>query len=148
MTTISRFLGSDHKRCDDLFANAETSVSKAEWDQATNYLNEFVEAVEHHFTMEEQVLFPAFEQATGSTEGPTRVMRMEHEQLRSIMGMLKAALEKRDADEFFGCSDTLNTMVQQHNMKEETILYQMAERVLGGQQEQIISEMTAVDATL
>ncbi|HJV85061.1 MAG TPA: hemerythrin domain-containing protein [Noviherbaspirillum sp.] len=147
MTTISRFLGSDHKRCDDLFANTETSVSNGQWDQAATSLNEFVDAVERHFGMEEQVLFPTFEKAIGSTEGPTRVMRMEHEQMRSMMAMLKDALAKRDADDFFGHSDTFNTMVQQHNMKEETILYQMSDRVLSGQQEQLISEMSGIGVT-
>lgn len=147
MTTISRFLGSDHKRCDDLFANTETSVNDGQWDQAAASLNAFVDAVERHFNMEEKVLFPTFEKAIGSTEGPTRVMRMEHEQMRSMMALLKDALTKRDADEFFGHSDTFNTMVQQHNMKEETILYQMTDRVLSGQQEQLISEMNGIVAT-
>jgi hemerythrin-like domain-containing protein len=148
MNTISRYLGNDHKRCDELFVIAETRVSNSQWDQAESCLEEFRSALERHFAMEEKVLFEAFEKATGNSEGPTSVMRTEHQQLRSILAMLKNTLFKRDADNFLGYSDTLNTMMQQHNMKEESILYQMTDRVLSDQQEQVISAMSNIDATI
>lgn len=75
-------------------------------------------------------------------------MRMEHQQMRSILAMLHEALIQRDADDFLGHSDTLNTMMQQHNMKEESILYVMSDRVLSGQQHDIIGAMTEIGATV
>ncbi|QDZ28028.1 hemerythrin domain-containing protein [Noviherbaspirillum sp. UKPF54] len=147
MNTISSYLGSDHTRCDQYFIQAETQVSNGTWDQAETSLAQFIEALEHHFAMEERVMFPEFEQATGSSAGPTAVMRMEHEQLRAISALLREALTARDADSYLGHSETLNTMMQQHNMKEESILYLMADRVLAGRQEEIIGAMTGVDAT-
>ena len=147
METITDYLGSDHKRCDELFANAETCVGDDRWTDAEKLLNSFNDALEHHFAMEEKVLFLAFEQAIGSSEGPTAVMRMEHRQIRSILTMLQEALGKRDADAFFGSSETLNTMLQQHNMKEESILYLMTDRVLSGRQDEIIGAMRNIDAT-
>lgn len=147
MTSITEYMGSDHKRCDDLFASAETHVSKNRWDEAEADLSAFGAALEKHLAMEEKVLFPAFEQATGSTQGPTTVMRMEHEQMRSILAMLRESLNQRDEDNFFGHSETLNTMMQQHNMKEESILYVMTDRVLAGRQEDIISAMSTTEAT-
>lgn len=146
MNAISSYLGSDHTRCDDFFIQAETSVSNGAWEQAEASLAQFTEALERHFTMEEKVMFPEFEQATGSSAGPTAVMRMEHQQLRSIVTLLRDALAARDADNYLGHSETLNTMMQQHNMKEESILYLMADRVLSGRQEEIISAMTSIDA--
>jgi len=147
METITDYLGNDHKRCDDMFAEAETCVGDNRWAEADALLKAFNDALEHHFAMEERVLFLAFEQAIGSSEGPTAVMRMEHRQIRAITAMLQEALAKRDADAFFGCSETLNTMLQQHNMKEESILYLMTDRVLSGRQDEIISAMRDIDAT-
>lgn len=146
MQTISRYMATDHKRCDELFASAETSVHNNDWSTAEAALKEFGEGLERHFAMEENVLFPAFEKATGSTEGPTNVMRMEHRQLRAILGMLHESLANRDAEGFLGYSDTLNTMMQQHNMKEESILYLMTDRVLMGQHEEIVGAMDAIGA--
>ncbi|HJV50973.1 MAG TPA: hemerythrin domain-containing protein [Noviherbaspirillum sp.] len=146
MNTIATYLGSDHQRCDEYFIQAETHVSNNEWEQAATCLGQFVEALERHFAMEEKVMFLEFEKATGSSAGPTAVMRMEHQQLRAIVALLREALEARDADAYLGHSDTLNTMMQQHNMKEESVLYLMADRVLSGQQEAIIGAMTGIDA--
>ncbi|HYD95793.1 MAG TPA: hemerythrin domain-containing protein [Noviherbaspirillum sp.] len=147
MQTIAGYLGSDHKRCDDIFAAAETSVSSNDWDDAAKQLAAFAEALEHHLSMEEQVLFPEFESATGMVDGPTRVMRMEHQQLRSILEVLKDTLAKRDADGFFGYAETFNTMIQQHNMKEESILYVMTDNVLAGRRDEVIGAMREVGAS-
>jgi hemerythrin-like domain-containing protein len=147
METISNYLGSDHKRCDQFFAQAETAVVGTLWTDAELAMNGFSEALEHHFTMEEQVLFPEFEAATGSSEGPTSVMRMEHAQMREIVSVMNECLGKRDADGFLGYSETLNTLMQQHNMKEESILYLMTDRVLNGRQEEIIGAMREIGIT-
>lgn len=147
MHTISQYLGSDHKRCDDLFATAETCVSNGDWAGADAAFIAFVDAMECHFDMEEKILFLAFEKAIGSSEGPTAVMRMEHRQIRSILEQVREAAEKRDAHGFLGYSETLNTMVQQHNMKEESILYLMTDRVLSGQVDEILVAMQSIAAT-
>ncbi|MBT3836906.1 MAG: hemerythrin domain-containing protein, partial [Thiotrichales bacterium] len=79
---------------------------------------------------EEEILFSAFEEATGSAQGPTMVMRMEHEQMRSLLQNLQQAVESRDAEQALGVADTLMIMMQQHNMKEEQMLYPMIDRSL------------------
>jgi hemerythrin-like domain-containing protein len=144
MHTISGYMTTDHKRCDDLFASAETSVNNTDWSGAAESLKAFSDGLEAHFAMEEKVLFPAFEEAVGSTEGPTSVMRMEHKQLRSILAMLHESLAKQDVEGFLGYSETLNTMLQQHNMKEESILYLMTDRVLSDREDEIVNAMREV----
>jgi DUF438 domain-containing protein len=83
-----------------------------------------------HFAREEELLFPAFEAATGHTMGPTRVMRMEHDQMRGLFVSAAEALAAHDARRFLGVSESLMVLVQQHNMKEEQILYPMCDEVL------------------
>ncbi len=146
MTSITEYLSGDHKRCDDLFASAETNASQNKWEEAQANLKEFITALERHFGMEEKVLFPEFENVTGSTQGPTNVMRMEHQQMRSILEMLQDSAKRCSTDDFLGYSETLNTMMQQHNMKEESILYVMTDRVLAGRQDEIIKTMSGTDA--
>lgn len=146
MTSITEYLSGDHKRCDDLFASAETNASQNKWEEAQANLKEFITALERHFGMEEKVLFPEFENVTGSTQGPTNVMRMEHQQMRSILEMLQDSAKRCSTDDFLGYSETLNTMMQQHNMKEESILYMMTDRVLAGRQDEIIKTMSGTDA--
>lgn len=141
MQTVSTYLTSDHRRCDDVFIDMEQCVSGGRWEDAQTRLQEFSDGVEHHFAMEETVLFPAFEKATGNSAGPTGVMKGEHRQIREILQVLRAALGMRDTVSFLGNSETLNIMIQQHNAKEESILYLMADRVLAGQQQELLAAM-------
>jgi hemerythrin-like domain-containing protein len=141
MKPISEFLSNDHQRCDDLFIAAETAVSTANWDEARSLFEQFYDATQSHFAMEEKVLFRAFEQQTGATEGPTAVMRREHEQIRGLLARLSEALDKADKLAYLGYSETLNIMLQQHNLKEESVLYQMADRVLQKRAEEVMEAM-------
>jgi iron-sulfur cluster repair protein YtfE (RIC family) len=131
MTSISDFMTQDHRHCDDSYATAEEKVAAGQWDEAGQSWTTFRNALETHLHKEEGVLFPAFEAQTGNTQGPTAVMRMEHEQMRSLVSEMEEAIVAKDADSFLGLAETLMILTQQHNMKEEQILYPMSDQVLG-----------------
>jgi hemerythrin-like domain-containing protein len=120
---IKKFMTQDHRDCDLLFAKAENAASAGDWATATQSFNAFVAAMERHFGVEEEALFPAFEEETGVLTGPTEMMRMEHEQMRGLFAEMHEALEQKNTDDCLGIADTLLIMMQQHNMKEEQILY-------------------------
>ncbi|TFW01805.1 hemerythrin domain-containing protein [Oxalobacteraceae bacterium OM1] len=141
MSPITTFLETDHADCDALFDQAEACVSRNAWEEAATALRSFEVALRRHFAMEEEILFPAFEAATGSTAGPTAVMRSEHAQLRNILDAAGDAVQSRDADAFFGAAETLQIMMGQHNMKEEGILYPMADRALVAQADELVAAM-------
>ncbi|TXH75338.1 hemerythrin domain-containing protein [Thiobacillus sp.] len=144
MNTILDFLGSDHRACDDLFASAESAIAQKNWDGARTLFDQFQAAMSHHLTMEETVLFPAFEARTGNTVGPTQVMRMEHEQMRGLMQDMAGAVAAGDRNAYLGLSETLNMLMQQHNLKEENMLYPMSDQVLSGNRDDLIRSMQAV----
>ena len=144
MHTILEFMGSDHKACDDLFAAAEAAVADKNWDSARSLFDRFEAAMAHHLAMEEEVLFPAFEARTGMSMGPTQVMRSEHVQMRDLIADMGRAVAKSDQDSYLGLSETLNMLMQQHNLKEENVLYPMTDQVLGGERDELIRSMDAV----
>lgn len=132
MSHITPFMTEDHRRCDELFAQAEAAAAQGDLSACQSCLSAFTRALLHHFSMEEQILFPAFEEKTGMRMGPTRVMLMEHEQMRGLLGELSAALAAGDPEEYLGQAETLMILMQQHNMKEEQMLYPMSDRALNG----------------
>jgi hemerythrin-like domain-containing protein len=132
LNPISRFLGQDHQRCDELFVRAEHLAAHGQFTEAGATCRAFIEAMEQHFGMEEQVLFPAFEDATGMVGGPTALMRHEHEQMRGLFREMATALDARQDEDFLGATETLLILMQQHNAKEEQILYPATDRVLPG----------------
>ncbi|MDD3475498.1 MAG: hemerythrin domain-containing protein [Sulfurimonas sp.] len=141
MSNIKDFMTQSHRDCDEIFAQMEDAVA-AKSDEAVVKFEEFSDALTNHFKMEEMVLFPAFEQASGMRDGPTQVMAMEHEQMRELLSRMSSAI--KDKDKFFGISETLMILMQQHNMKEEQMLYPMAEQHLGDDADHIISRMRTV----
>jgi hemerythrin-like domain-containing protein len=73
-------------------------------------------------------------------------MRMEHVQMRELFDAMADAVKHQDRDEFLGQAETLLVMMQQHNMKEEQMLYRMADQTLAGEMEEVLQQMRAVGA--
>jgi iron-sulfur cluster repair protein YtfE (RIC family) len=131
MTGITSALHDHHKLCDDDFAVAEEAARKGDWAACEANHTKFRNELLAHFGVEEEVVFPAFESRTGMTGGPTQVMRHEHAQMRDLIRQMDRALAQKNADAFGGAAETLLIMMQQHNMKEENILYPMIDQAMG-----------------
>lgn len=145
MQSITETLSADHHRCDEIFAETEALISQGNWDRGGARFGDFRDAMEHHFAMEENVLFPDFEQRSGGSAGPTHVMRMEHAQMRELLEDMRSNIERQERDAFLGVSETLLIIMQQHNAKEEQVLYRMADQLLGNSVPDVIDRMEAVD---
>lgn len=143
MTTIRSFMTDDHRHCDDLLAETEQAIGKGNLEAARAAFGHFRQAVLAHFACEEKTLFPAFEARTGMTMGPTQVMRQEHEQMRTLLVDAQSALVGGDSDEYIGVAETLLIMMQQHNMKEENVLYPMCDQHLAGESVEMLKHLEA-----
>ncbi len=144
MSAISTYMSQEHRHCDDLFAAAENAASAGDWSAATPAWDAFCRELENHLQREEQLLFPAFEARTGNTQGPTAVMRQEHQQMRALVNQMADALSAQDADSFIGAADTLQILISQHNMKEEQVLYPMTDQVLADAETLVESMRTRI----
>ncbi len=145
MESISSYMGDGHRQCDRLFVASERAVAKSAWEEAGTDFALFREALERHFEQEEEVLFPAIEEAGAGTMGPTRVMRLEHEQMRGLLRELEQALAERDGNAFLGGAETMLVLMQQHNAKEEQIVYPLSEQVLAADPEDVLGRLKAMD---
>jgi len=143
MSNIKEYLSADHSSCDELFAKMEDAVADS-IDNARSDFETFADATERHFQMEERVMFVEFEQKTGMVAGPTEMMRQEHVQMRNLIKEMDLAITTKNKDKFFGNSETLMILMQQHNMKEEQMLYTMAQQHLSEEASRIVDMMDAM----
>jgi len=141
MTSIRSFMTDDHRHCDDLFAEAEQAIGKNNLDAARAAFGHVHEAILAHFAAEEKTLFPSFEAKTGMSMGPTQVMRLEHTQMRALLDDANAALNSGELDDYLGQAETLLIMMQQHNMKEENILYPMCDQHLSAELPDVLQHL-------
>ncbi|MCP5196204.1 MAG: hemerythrin domain-containing protein [Gammaproteobacteria bacterium] len=141
MSRITRFMSDDHRRCDELFAAAEDAAAAGDLTACRVRFEQFQAAMMQHFAMEELALFPAFEEVSGNTMGPTRIMRLEHQQMRDVLVVLAEALIAENLEEYLGEAETLLILLQQHNIKEEQMLYPMSDQCLGNGGDAVIQAM-------
>ena len=146
MTAIAEMLAAEHRCCDERFAATEEAAQAGDANRCREGFQQFHAAMELHFSKEEDELFPAFEQRSGITMGPTRVMRLEHQQMRETFAEMDGALANGDLEEFLGQAETLLILMQQHNIKEEQILYPMCDRLLGAAVDSVIQAMRDLPA--
>ncbi len=143
---ISNYLRAEHRECDEIFAAAEKSVIEGNFEQAEKQFLLFSNDTLTHFKKEEEELFPTFEEVTGNTEGPTKIMRYEHEQMRGLIGKMAGALESKDKDAYLSIAESMMILLQQHNMKEEQMLYAMCDRAIPqDKKESIIETMKSIE---
>ena len=130
---LAAFFEQDHRDCDARWVDVEELLDTSDIETALPAWQKFDRCMRRHMAMEEEVLFPAFEAATGMPGGPTSVMKMEHQQMKGLLDQIGEAMESGGAQEALDIGDTLLMLVQQHNVKEEGMLYPMAENMLAVQ---------------
>lgn len=132
----------DHRLCDGLWAAVEAAANEGDKARALASFAGFAARTRRHFAMEEEVLFPAVEDATGMHGGgPTQVMRAEHIQIRNVLDQMATAAAASDLESVLDHGDTLLMLSQQHNVKEEGILYPMADQALGASWGQLVDRV-------
>ncbi|WP_374403366.1 hemerythrin domain-containing protein [Niveibacterium sp.] len=130
MASVIEHFAADHRACDDVFARAEQAIAQRAQTQAADAFARFHLLLDAHFRAEEDVIFPAFEAATGMSAGPSAVMRSEHGEMLGLCEDVRRLIMAGDFDEAGSLADTLFSIMQAHNMKEEQILYPMCDQVL------------------
>ncbi len=143
MPKLTDAMTSDHKRCDEIFVQAEEAVSEGDWGRAAALFKEFEEAIEQHFLMEETVLFPAYSAKT-NLSSVTDALMNEHMQMRIMIFESGESIKTKDQEQFLGQAETLLTILQQHNRKEESKMYTMADSSLRGDVDELLSKMGMV----
>ncbi len=124
--TIAQAFTLEHRACDQAFAALEAALESDDMSLQQRW-QALAQGLQEHFAWEEEALFPAFERATGITRGPTQVMRMEHAQMRELLAAGEAAMAQGDEETLASILETLHVMHQQHNMKEENVLYPLCD---------------------
>lgn len=140
MQTIAEFMKVKHHACDEAFSIAEQAALANNWSEAETAFNNFRAELTRHFHIEEEELFPTLVSA-GGPAGPVQMMCMEHAQMNTLIEQMAGTLAHQDAQGYGGLSETLLIVMQQHNLKEEQILYPIADRVLASQREALLDRM-------
>ncbi len=139
---VSGYLQNDHVRLDALVAELEGRLEVGQLTLARDLFDELACGLERHMQVEERVLFPAFERATGMMGGPVQVMNHEHAELRELLERISDGIDAKDAPAAHDALDEAVELLRQHNMKEEHIVYPRTDEALGERaREELVAQM-------
>lgn len=117
--TARRELEHDHRRIDEWFARFARSLAGPSVDRAA--FDDAAQALRHHIYVEETLHFPVL-RATGLL-APVLVMLREHGEIWDLLDATSAALDRGDVTAARTIWPQLVGVLEQHNLKEERILY-------------------------
>ncbi len=120
--TITEYYQNDHLRLDKLF-DLYSTLKHSDSLKAKSSFQEFKIGLQRHIVWEENILFPVFEKKTNIvTGGPIQVMKQEHRQIKQYLESIHEKVKNNDFN-----TDSLEkeilSVLSQHNLKEENILY-------------------------
>jgi len=145
MESISSYMQQDHVLIDGIAERAVAAAKSGDWAVLERDGLDFLRRLRRHIEMEEQVLFPAFEERTGmSAAGPSVVMRMEHEQMQPILEQMEQAVAARDGAAYQHASKALLDILVPHNMKEEEMMYPMIDRAADADAKALLEQVKAM----
>ena len=85
-------------------------------------------SLEAHAELEDELLFTALEPHLGTQGGPLAVMRMEHDQIISLLRQISSAPDLAQAR---ALAAQMIEVSRAHFRKEEQVLFRMAQKFLG-----------------
>ncbi|MGB9773472.1 MAG: hemerythrin domain-containing protein [Bacteroidota bacterium] len=138
------------KMCHKL-ESGEEKINLSHLDQTIEFIKVFVDKCHH--AKEEELLFPAMEAAGIPREGgPIGMMLMEHDIGRNYVKNLSEAVDKYKAGDNRASAGIVENarkyaeLLAQHIVKEDSILYPMAEATLPEEgQEKLLEEFERVE---
>jgi hemerythrin-like domain-containing protein len=130
MDSISDYLKHDYAHCNELYYAACERVQARADAGAALALDAFVRAIERHMRIEDQIVFVAFEAAMERGQTLTKLLRLEHIQIRAALERMSKALAAGHEQAFLMHADTLRLLLQQHAQKENFHVLPQVAKVL------------------
>lgn len=138
--SLTEFLSADHERIDGLYAGM-VAMAQAGQDARAEF-GIFETSMRRHIAMEEEGFFPQLDRVMGlGNQGPTAVMREEHVQIREMLDRMAGCAAEGDRAGLLAAGETFVMLIQQHNMKEQQMLYPMADEAFGPEIEDLLKKL-------
>jgi iron-sulfur cluster repair protein YtfE (RIC family) len=140
--TIAGYLAEDQRRLDALLASCLAAARAADFEVARTVFRHFEAAFLLHMKVEEQVVFPVFEDRTGLQWGPTMTLRGEHRALRHAVAGLQEGLALANLRLVETGASELEKLSPDHEGKEANVFFPMTDRLLGpGERAALVERM-------
>ncbi len=135
------WLNHDHKNFESAVYKCRSASDDANWPLAQQVFDELVTSYRFHVRIEEEVLFPAYEQHPGVPRDPTDSLRADHAQIFRLMDHISRQLGQSPNDSLAEDLSLLYRTLISHHEKEEQIFLPMASQALYSDKDAILENL-------
>lgn len=135
------WLNHDHENFESAVYKCRSACDDANWPLVQQVFNELVTSYKFHVQIEEEVLFPAYEQHPDVPRDPTDSLRADHTQIFRLMENILQQLGQSPDDSVAEDLSLLYRTLIRHHEKEEQIFLPMASQALYFDKDAILEEL-------
>ena len=129
--TLTEGLGEEHRRLRHILDDLLGAAGAGRSDIAASSFATLRRGLHRHISVEDEMVFPAFEERTGMRDsGPTVTMRREHREIERRVEAIADAIEQDDAATVTAQAGELAALLDDHARREEGALYPTCDRLM------------------
>ncbi len=122
MSLEARRISSQHRKLNMLHRVVVDAINRARPAECITAFKRFREALDSHFSLEDELYFPALHGLRRDLSATLERLSQEHAALRSRLAELEAAFVEARLDECARLLDTVGAAIADHESREEQVL--------------------------
>jgi len=135
------WLSHEHTQFESAVHRCRSACDSENWAIVRKIFQDFVTSYEVHAALEEDVVFPMYEEHAETSKEPTHSLRADHAQIFSLCRHIHDHLERGDYQGVPQEMSLLYRSLIRHHEKEEEIFLPMASEALLLDKEQVLSKL-------
>lgn len=145
MNSTDNWLVHEHSLYEDLLSRCQDAAGIEDWGTVNQAFNDLVTSLKRHMTLEEEVLYPAYESTPHAPQGPTTALREEHSNIVRLIQDMARIIKTRDSGHVLECLTHLENQMIKHHEKEEDIFLPMASYILNASHDELLGKLDEFD---
>lgn len=134
----------DHRKHDEALEECMIAADASDWKTAVALFNSFVEDLQLHMRMEDEVLYPLLRQESDDAHESLALLGYEHDDIARLLRDLALVIKRRDFDHFEESLTPLHKAMVEHNDHEEIVFMSLGTESILLRREEIIARLEAM----
>lgn len=146
MEHTTNWLLHDHHKYDQMLNECEMAAEMADWKDAVRLFNAFIKDLKLHMQMEDEVIYPLFEQKEADSQSEISELHEEHENLVRLLSDLVSIIKTKNIDHFMDSLVPLHAAMNEHNEHEEDVFQRLGNDTLLNQRDEVMQRLSTLQA--
>ena len=144
MNKTTNWLIHDHRKYDEMLTECEMAADMADWKDAVQIFNTFANDLKLHMQLEDEVLYPIFEEKESDAENEINQLQEEHDNIVRLLRDLVDVIKNKNIDHFMESLLPLHEAMNEHNEHEESVFQRLGSDSLLMRRDEIMDRLSVI----